>query len=388
MQTETPDPCLLCFGIIPLKAQKEIEQIFRKWLGSDEALRLLKKYASKYARSDGLATYSGGVSEARDGDTGQDLEHELLAFILETYLPEAFSSPDRLNLLLQGQFQTFVSVAVKRFFSNMSDISRRSSRNPFRYLYRRFREVLKKSPLFVTGPMDASGMWVARSAKGQQVNCKGDEVLPGPEPDEIAFPLWLVDQSKKVQEEMKKGEVLLKLASYYLDEAGKIINRRCVPVREIVRFTAWHLPWLNSPVRLDAAGYGDQDSADGVDLIDKCMAEMPNETYNMEELAELSLSVKSMPAIARQFVDLCSPHECQVFILRMKEPPVKYKVIAEKMGLTDLNRAVSLFRSFSRKLEQFMRALPGGGIGALPQSAQLMFLETVKDVCKEFHRCP
>lgn len=373
--------------------QETITDIFREWLGTSEAIDYLKACASNILPKLHTAPGCQEVHEQagrdeRSADT-EELAHEILAFILESFLPGISSNPEMMNLLVQHQFQVLISRAAVRFLNERRDRERSRDINPVKYIYRRYRELLSQSPDFQTGSLAASGTWyMLKTSKIQDARAPvSSDPLKAhlPMPHEYAawpFPDHLFDSNSPIERQLFKKASLLGIARFFWIQAQQHTMLKRLPIQELVNYTASHFPWLNSPevVSLFRQHRGADSGQEEYEIDIAACSRDP--VSNTEDIAALAMSIQSISVMARDFVLSCPAEECAVFVLKTSEPPMTLKKIAETLNMKDANRVNTLYRSFSRRLARHVTGWPGPGLHELPPQAEELFMQELIRLCK------
>ncbi len=375
-----------------LAIQNQIIDMFRQWLGSDEAITYLETCAARTLENPSFASIPelGLLTDFKDSgsvSSAEELAQEIIVFILDSCLADIQSRPEEMNFLMQGQFQVFISHSVTRYCNYIKDRARGRDRDPVRYLYRRYRQILSAQPGFKTGSLPAGGMWYAK-IQGGHGGHERDGSVPGHHtwqqvPDSYQqwdFPEDIFSHDRSVERQLFTGKVLLKIADFFWELGQEYGMEQRVPIWELVNYTTVRFPWLT---RYTAVSVNDNSGSDIMDeqAWEQTVPARSDDLFsNPDELAALALSVKSIMAFAHDFVSKCSHEECTVFLLKARG--VKLRVIAERLGLRDTNRVYTLFRSFSRKLSSFMTSWPGPGFDELPEEAKAIFMDGLKRCCK------
>ena len=381
-------------GSIP----KEITDIFREWLDSSEAVNYLEGCAAEILKNrdfTGLPDLEliAGFTQKEGISGAGELAHALLVFILDTCLPDAASRPDDLNLLFQGQFQAYLSRAVTRFTRAMQDRARRRDADPVRYIYRRYRELLSASGEFETGSLDAGGTWYApkkeKSASHDISSSEHSSTAAEQSPPSYSqweFPDHLFEGCANTEKRLFKSDTLYEIAGFFHKAAMKRVFPRKLPIRELVNYTAVRFPWLNRPDMVPITTPTGKEDDTGHKGVDITLCKIPDQHVSMpHELADLAMSRKSIAVMAWEFTQTCTPVECAVFLMKLEDPPVKLREIAEQLGLKDYNTANTVYKRFTKKLTAFVTSWPGPRLDELPDEARTIFMEELKRCCQK--RC-
>ncbi len=378
-----------------LTDQQVITEIFREWLSTPGAIAYLRGCASNILRARSASRANpatGGLLDGiEDGSSLEELVNDLVLFVLESFLPDAASSPDAVNLILQGKFQTFLSRAVAGYEKRALDRERSRDINPVKYLYRRFRECLARSPAFETGRLSDKATWYAVRQSGPVNGQSGAHTVPcapkTPGINEYAswpFPALPRDtkRGQTTEKQLFRRDTLLETARFFWELAQKNGMPCKLPVRELVNYTLAHHQWLNRPVFISF----DQNTRGGNSAALHETQPGPGcggAAQGPGELLDLAASVQSVAVMAREFALSCSALECAVFLMRVSEPPMSLQEIAGKLGLKDANKANSLFRRFTNRLRRHVTEWPGAGLDDLPAQAREIFMNELKCSCKK-----
>jgi len=374
-----------------LNIQKEITDLFRQWLETEDAIKYLTGCAANIINKI-PPTHSIQDTDIHDASTrAEELAHDILVFILESFLPETPSSPDRMNLLIQNKFQAFLSMGANRFLGNRLDRARSMKTDPARYLYRRYRETLSANDDFETGAIKGCGMWYSlkKPDKHHAEICnhahEDRENSPATASDyyTLPFPEHLFNERNTEPERLLfRTGTLVKIARFFWIQARDNGLPPQIPIQELTGYTIFHLPWAGNPETISLVRHN-HDATQGAECEIELTTEEGSFYCRPEELAGIAMSVRSIAVMAQELAAICSPEECAVFLMRTEEPPVKLREIAEILKLKDQNRANSLYRSFTKKLTRHVSTWPGPRLDELPQQAIDLFMEELRRLCKK-----
>jgi hypothetical protein len=347
----------------------------RAWLSSPVGFQAVSQYVHHTLRHLQL---HGSLAAAwpypvLPGRTGQetpsitdDVTQDFLIFLLNQFLPKLPNFPVLSQNILNGNHGLFLDYGWRRFVWQLKEQARSKTINPMGYLYRRLREVLRASPVFLVRPNQAGLLYYARS-----------ETENGPLPlanplREIAYGSWPIHSLHIPQD--AAGELvysekwLTTLATDFLDIAAQHAGPvSWLPIRELVRYFGAMHPWLNRPMAVE------QDPA----LSHLPLGHAASATNPVEVRVEQIDLQDGLPTLAQQLVLTWSEQECCILIWRLQDRPVPYREIALRLDLANHNRAVTLYRRVESSLRRFCASWPGPPLSELSMEIGCVFLDQI-----------
>jgi hypothetical protein len=356
---------------------------FRGWLESAESYAFLTRFVDVMCRYGHRMQggQAGGVSSprnsGRDHEEQDDLCHDFLLFVLDTYLKDHRQSPELLQLVLSGQYRRILELAWGRFLWHRGEQARSKQHNPRGYIYRRLREILHRdtSRFVVTSPLQgvlcycpvamATGPMQPPLPQGQDA---GGHYSDWPPPPPAA--------GQKPEQYLFSSKWLSATAIFFWQEAASRHKTPvAMPIRELCRYIAEHYPWLNTPQRLE-----DKDS----DLTEYLVGQQEPPEEHLQRIN----AFQSIAPLAAQLVATWPMEQQRVFALRLCDPPEKFTEIARNLGLADHNRAYALFQKSTKSLQRFTADWPGLPLAELPLEVAEAFIDEIKRLCKKSLFCP
>ena len=331
------------------------ENEIRKWLGSHAGEALTRKLAERVYRrlhSHGSFLYRhGGVSTAVEHTEAAVLEiqSELTLFVLEN----------------RGGLQTkLVAAGAQRgaylqtaFINHLIDRSRNPSADPFRYMYKRVRDLLDSAPDFHLIANPPKGSAFSMRPQNRSILPLDDEDL-----ESIPFPYGRI-QSVDFQSVNTKG-VIVELAAHFWKCVSKMWEDASVwtDIRDFVRWLQRHVP-LGGPAiegcgdvsekvrgkrnpeqKGAAAGYY---SADTLESLPDARSQPDRLYYDPDRIK----------AWAEHFANRLSRKEAKVFYLRY-EDGMGFEEIAEKLEYQGPSGPKYRLDQIEAKLRYFLMDLP------------------------------
>lgn len=345
-------------------------QALYQWLESPETYIFLTRFVDTKSRKDIQ------INSGRD-DHQEDLCHEFLLYVLDSFLIESRMVPELIALIRSAQFRRILELAWGRFIWQRREHERRKHYNPRGYLYRRLREILKhNNQRFVVTSNPQGFLFYCLAGNTaehlrpfwhQEAAPAGGYAQWSPPPSMIGLP---------PEKYLFKDKWLLSAAEYFWQQALERTGQPAMmPIRELCRYLADHYPWLNKPMRQDRA------DSDGIE-------DLADERENPEEYLQQMDGLQSVAPLAAQLVATWPVDQRRVFALRLADPPIKYAEIAERFGLPDHNKAYALYRKAEQSLRLFTGNWPGLPLAELPEKVAQAFIEEMKQLCKNSLLCP
>ncbi len=341
------------------------------WAGSDNGYTFLLKIASgllKEVECNGTLTavwpYPLPAVSNIDvrNDVIEEVAQDFSLFLVEYFIPQLPKHPEHIHLAESGNFKKLFEYARNKFLWQWKEKARSKKLNPCGYLYRRLRETISNDPQFETHNVAGSALLYRLRKDGKQD--KFTQTIFQIE----EFPSWPIlpkISSDAPQKEVFRTDYIKMAARFFWDEAIRRGNVQAISVRYLNAYIISQHPWLLVPVMVSESA--DIGVEDGMDL---------------ESWRDMIVSVKSMAALAEHLVTTWSRQQCRVFLLRLEEPPVKMKAIAEDLGLHDHNKVHRLFVSCKESIISFSSNWPGPPLSELPEVCGEVFLEQIKKNAK------
>ena len=352
----------------------------RDWLGTVDGYDYLQRFVGKVmqfdravragegAGPDGLA----GLSHEERTIAVQDLTHDFLLYLLDTFLPGAGKNPDLLNLLVIGQYRRLLELAWGRFTWHHKEQARKKALNPRGYLYRRLRQLLAADSRF-TIIEDRRGLRCYLPAR--KTSGRSDDIQEYPDSLETggytSWPAPPAPRGQKPEAYLFSSVWLLATAQlFYREAVSRVDGPLAVPIRELSRYLADHHPWLNTPR---------QESKDQDDWLDTLVD--PRE--NTEERVHHITAMRSMGGLAVQLAATWTEEQCRVFVLHLDEPQPTFREIADRLGYVDHNRPYALLQQTKKSLQRFIGTWPGPPLSELSREVAETFVEELKQCCQK-----
>ena len=348
----------------------QLVSIFRRWLETSETYAFLARFVHAKSRSE----ESAGIIRA---DDPEDLCHEFLLFLVDSYLDAAKLSPEQILLIRSAQYRRVLELAWGRFIWHRREIARSKNHNPRGYLYRRLREILQHNPgrfVVIRNRRDYLYYYPTRSvAEHVRPNIGSEEehstgyaqFLPPPPATGQTAEKYLFSE-----------KWLLGTADFFWHQAMQDETEPlALPIRALCRYLADHHPWLNKPQRQEGTEWD-------------CVDQLVDERETPEEHLQRINGLQSVVSLAAQLIATWPAEQRQVFVLRLADPPVQYEAIAERLGLANHNRAYALQQKALHSLQRFIGNWPGVPLSELPEEVALSFIEEMKRLCKNSLFCP
>ncbi len=339
------------------------------WAGSNDGYTFLLTIASsllkEVERNGALAAvwpypYLSPLSIDTKTAVIEEVAHDFYLFLIESFVPQLPKHPEHIYLAESGNFRKLFQYARNKFLWQWKERARSKELNPCGYLYRRLRETLSCDQQFETKSLENSAFLYRLRTDGQQ-----GEFIPDTFQGEefSSWPILPINSSDIPEKEVFKTRYLKKAALFFWNEAVKREAVQAIAVRDLNKYIISQHSWLLNPVTI---------------------AKPSDITFeeNPESRLDTIVNVTSMAILAEQLVSTWSSQHCEVFLLRLEEPPVKLKVIAETFGWRDHNKVHRLFVFCKESLISFSSNWPGPPLSELPEVCGELFLEQVKKNAK------
>jgi len=323
-------------------SDSSVENGLHKWLGSSEGIALIQKIAeSVYSR---LKIYGSALYRHEPAETAvSEILSELTLFVLENRAD--------LQKRLAASGAKKGAYLQTAFINHLIDRSRSPVADPFRYMYKRVRDILNAAPEFHL---------VVRARKGSafSMHPKNRFILPVNDEDleSIPFPHDKI-RSADFQSVNTKGAII-KAATHFWRNVSKMWDDAPVwtDIRDFVR-------WLQRHV-----SFAEPASASRVDVLETEQAKLMAGRGGSVDLAESVPDVQTQPdrvyfdperikAWAGHFANQLSPVEAKIFYLRY-QAGMSLKEIAEKVGYSSPSGPTYQLNQVEEKLKFFLMDLP------------------------------
>ena len=330
------------------------ENEIRKWLGSPAGEALTRKLAKRvYHRlhSHSLSLYRhGGESVAVESAEAAVLEiqSELTLFVLENR-----GGLQKRLMAAGAQKGAYLQTA---FTNHLIDRSRNPAADPFRYMYKRVRDLMDSAPGFHL---------IAKPQKGSAFSMRPQNrfILPLDDEDleSIPFPYGRI-QSVDFQSVNKK-DAILELAAYFWKCVSRMWEDAPVwtDIRDFVRWLQRHIS-LGDPaveergdVSKNVRGKRRPEQKDGGgSYSDDIFESVPDVQAQPDRLYYDPDRIKTW---AENFANGLSPKEAEVFYLRY-EAGMGFEEIANKLGYQGPSGPKYRLDQIEAKLRYFLVDLP------------------------------
>ncbi len=341
------------------------KQLF-EWIGSKDGHTLLLVLASrliKEAEHNSAITaiwpYSATVSN--DGCLADEIAHDFYIFLAENFIPNLPEHPELISLVENNNLRKFFEYARKKFLWQWQEKSRSKEHNPAGYLYRRLRETISASPQFISGK-GVNNAFLFKLKKDNQ----SEEFIQTSLAEESMASWSVLPESKviKSEKDIFKQKYLHRAALFFWDESCGKMSIQSLAVRDLQRYLLSIHSWLLKP--------------SSTVLEDDCGSVFVNNAFK-----DTMMSVESMAVLAEQLVTGWNKDQCAVFLMRLKEPPIKLDEIAKQLGITDHNGVHRLFTKCKNSLISFSSNWPGPPLSELPEECAELYLEQIKIFAKK-----
>ncbi len=354
----------------------DAQRMFRDWISSedgyDHCLRTVNAVFRGTVLSSGMAEVCPypirkNCSAEEKQDIREEIGHDFIAFLLDTFADELAKKPGLAHDILTGRIPHVLQYGWHRFINEWRETARSKKHNPRGYLYRRARETVSRDRRFTT-----------RAPTGARVDYTMAPVRPddgtvwtGPEDLYRDWPPSPMPASSSPEQEIFKTRFLTKCAVDFYARVSAHMQHDCwIPVRALTTFLTTHHPWLNAARETTL-------SADHA---------APREA--MENRIDRLARLDSISVLALQAASCLSPDEFFVFCLRLTRPEITFQEIASRMDFPDHNRAYRLYSRGTVKIKRFCENWPGPDPDDLPDEIGRAFLDAMQEECKKTKECP
>lgn len=331
-----------------------IQADFREWLQNDRVQSALRRAAAGIIRR----RRSCGRSPA--ADEVDELVAEINLHLLEKYAPQDGASPPPAALSHPESAAAYLHSIARNL---LRERERRT--NPRKRLYRRLREVLSAADEFGTSRLEGNAVAYSLAAQPGPVAHLCEEDL-----ERVSFPAWLPMHI----EAFNRRPVLLEAAAFFWREVADAWQ--CLTIR----LSLWSLvEWIARHVPLhDAIGgaAGGPESGDAMERVaDTTPGAMP--AFRDERLAA---------HWATAFAARLSDREAAVTWMRLEDPPLAYKRIAERAGFRSPSGPKQAFERVCERMRSFLADnewLAPDGDGDVNETVFAHFIDTLAGELKK-----
>ena len=331
------------------------ENEIRKWLGSPAGEALTRKLAKRvYHRlhSHSLPLYRhGGESVAVETAEAAVLEiqSELVLFLLENR-----GGLQKRLMAAGAQKGAYLQTA---FINHLIDRSRNPAANPFRYMYKRVRDLMDAAPGFHLIAKPPKGSAFSMRSRSRFILPLDDEDL-----ESIPFPYGRI-QSVDFQSVNKK-DAILELAAHFWEYVSKMWEDAPVwtDIRDFVRWLQRHVS-LSDPAIEERGDVSDnirgkrrpeQKDATAEFYSHDSIESVPDTQAQPDRLYYDPDRIKTW---AEQFANRLNRKEAEVFYLRY-EAGMGFEEITEKLGYQGPSGPKYRLDKAEAKLRYFLMDLP------------------------------
>ena len=256
-------------------------------------------------------------------DLRDEIAQEFLAFLLQTFLPQLGNRPEQVNAVLTGQVRKVLIFALQQFSWRLQDGPRQKDVNPRAYLHRRIREVLRQDDRFV---VHKDGQNRVSCSLASHTETTSENY---PDFSSFEYTLWPGPPEPVSRDALFTAKYLSAAAHLFLEESVRQSGENGpVPIRELVRYLSVHFVWLAAPQR-------EQLPDDDI---------LPASVEQAEEHFARIAALKSIAALADQFILTMDGQARKILFWTLEDPPLSFKDIARFLGLADHNRPYRIHR--------------------------------------------
>ncbi|MEA3469000.1 MAG: hypothetical protein U9R57_12380 [Thermodesulfobacteriota bacterium] len=335
------------------------------WIGSDDGYALLLALASRLLRE---AEQNRAIAVIWPYPvTGQDDEyrvdeiaHDFYIFLAENFIPQLPENPILVHLLESNNLRKLFAYARRKFLWVWKEKSRSKEHNPAGYLYRRLRETISMAPEFLSGKGVNNAFLFKLKEDGQSKELIQTSLA---EESMSSWPVFPESGAIKAEKEIYKQKYLHRVALFFWNEACSKTTVQALAVRDLQRYLLSIHSWLLRPSSIPLADDCTVLSVTNVDM-------------------DTRVHTESISLQAEHLVSGWTGEQCAVFLMRLKEPPVKLKKIAEQLRLGDHNAVHRLYTACTHSIITFSSNWPGPPLAELPEECAELFLEQIKICAK------
>lgn len=338
----------------------------REWLETESGYTYILQLADRLKwDSQQQGAFSAHLSRRFEGspnDLRDEIAQEFLLFLLQTFLPQLGNRPEQVNEVLTGQVGKVLNFALQKFSWRLQDDARQKDINPRAYLHRRIREVLRADDHFVVHK-DGQNRLSVSLASQDVINSDNATEL-----SLVDYTLWPGPPEPMNRDALFTARYLSAAARLFLEETIRLSAEiGPVPVRELVRYLSVHFAWLAAP---------QQEPLPDDDIL-------PASAEQAEEHFARIAALKSITALAAQFVLTMDDQAQKILFWTLEDPPLSFKKIARFLGHADHNRPYRVHRKTIHAMRKFCANWPGPPLADLPDEVGTAFIEEVRNECKK-----
>lgn len=360
--------------------QTESVTAFRAWLDSEQGCGYLFRTAGaifrEAQRHGSLATVlpynlQTSASPAEKKEIQEEIAHDFLVFILSDIVPSLDQKADLVMALVSGRVQQVIHSGWLSFLNKWRDKARDKEANPRGYLYRRVRDIVSHDARFAMQKMNERfpAFRPAPPPPGPTSFWQGHDV------DFVSWPAPVMTGTRTPEKEIYSGKFLGAAALFFFrqaasDNPGAVY----VTIRDFVNYLVAHFPWLNLPLRQDPLPEFDDPELGTGNVAAK---------QDMEERIDRMNALSSISVLAEQLVSNMPVEECVVMAMKLEQPRITFREIAERLHYPDHNRAYRLYHRAMASCRRFCENWPGPPLSELHEEVREAFMNEFLDRCKK-----
>ncbi len=364
---------------------KSADVVLERWLASAEGYSYLLAYVKAKLVS-GRAIRDFGASSLASSGKHADYEteevqrshaHDFIEYLLADGMRHFAENPVLMANLLDNRIRFCLDRLWNRYEWKLREERRNRQKNPLGYLYRRFREVLKDDPSFLTQQNTAGFLFYSCHPKASlhppsTAELENETFSDWPSPSRP--PTGSAEQGISAP-----GSWLKETARFFWEQARQRRGPELLSVRDLVRYLGMAFPWLRNPQPTPMPTKSGEDS-----FVDSLADDRDTPAEKIERYDDLA----SIAALAAQLVATWSEKTCCTVLWRLLSPPATYKIIAQRLLLKSHNEAFALYKDAEKKMRLFCRSWPGPPIDELSEEVAIRFVEEIKTEVKKCCRRP
>ncbi|WP_457577157.1 hypothetical protein [Desulfomarina sp.] len=351
---------------------KTIKSELAAWLNGDEGYKYLKFIAGsllKEVKNSGPLTtiwpYHLPADNSETKNLKEEIAHDFYLFFMDHFLPQLEQHPDQIYLIETGNFTKLFYLAKNKFLWQLGEKARSKKANPAGYLYRRLRQTLSLDSLFETKSTKNNGFIYRIPTDSQS---KTDVTTIFSNEDFTSWPL-LPTETEKPDKEIFTARFLKNSARIFWAEATRRADVSFLALNDLCKYILFNHPWLLAP----------RETKQPVATGSKIDSESELDAANF---------LKSIKIVAAQLVETWSREQRKIFCLRLQDPPVGLKKIADLIGANDHNRVHRQFSFCKKSLLEFTQNWPGPPLSELPATCGEIFIDKIIEECKKTTKSP
>ncbi len=221
-------------------AAKRLRDLLQTETGLRAARALVRKELRRHVLDGGFERSLSRRHGDDPGGAADELVQDFLLFVFDEFLPALPAHPDFVAALLQGRGETVLRMAVRRFFWRRQDAFRTKEADPRAYLHRRIRDIVTGGDAFVTRKQGGN-LFFTLADLAERMD--GGASFPPRQYAGWPPPASLDGAADRVF----SARYLAEAAGFFCREAVQRDIYAWVPVREVVRYLATHIPGLDRP---------------------------------------------------------------------------------------------------------------------------------------------